>query len=171
MTTEPVAIRCSVCNEGRLVHRIIDHDVGDLLGLTQVKVNNLPALVCSHCGAVSMYGWALDEISFHIAGSVLSSPELGGIEVRFLRKLLGDTQDELAQNLGVSRATVNRWENGVDGIKGTDAYSVRAHAFFRLRGHHPAIEETAAAFIENKSRARSKTGRYQIEGASLQRAV
>ncbi len=39
-------------------------------------------------------------------------------DVRRLRKALGLTQDELARRIGVTHATVNRWENGVHSPRG-----------------------------------------------------
>ena len=37
---------------------------------------------------------------------------MDGVEVRTLRKQLGLTQEEFAHEIGVTFATVNRWENG-----------------------------------------------------------
>jgi DNA-binding transcriptional regulator YiaG len=37
---------------------------------------------------------------------------MNGSEIRSLRKQLGFTQEEFAHEIGVTFATVNRWENG-----------------------------------------------------------
>ena len=37
---------------------------------------------------------------------------MDGVEIRVLRKQLGLTQEEFAHTIGVTFATVNRWENG-----------------------------------------------------------
>jgi len=167
MRAERTSIRCSSCQEATLVRRTIEHDVGDLVGLRRVTVTGLPALVCPKCDAVSMEGPILEEIIFQLAATILVLPELGAIEVRFLRKLVGDTQQELADRLNVSRATVNRWENAPEPITGPDAYAVRSHVFFRLRGHHDAIEKVAPAFTEMRPRPRSRTGGYRLDASTF----
>jgi YgiT-type zinc finger domain-containing protein len=167
MRPEPTNIRCSSCQEGKLVRRTIDHDVGDLVGMTRVTVTGLPALVCPKCGAVSMDGPVVEEIIFQLAATILARPELDAIEVRFLRKLVGDTQQELADRLNVNRVTVNRWENASEPITGPDAYAVRSHVFFRLRGHHAAIEKVAPAFTDKNPRPRSKTGGYRLDASTF----
>lgn len=170
MRTSASDIRCSVCGKGKLVHRLIEHDVGGLLGMKKVVVSELPALVCSTCGSVSMYGGVLEQISLLLAVTILSSSELDPLEVRYLRKLIGDTQDEFARRLGVARITVNRWEQGDESLKGPDAYAIRSHTFFRLRGSSPVIEAAAPAFVANTPRTRKRAQGYKIAGASLHHA-
>ncbi len=171
MRVKSTEIRCSVCGKGSLVQKLIDHDVGALLDMKRVAVHNMPALVCSKCGSVNMYGGILDQIALLLAVSILQLQELDPVEVRYLRKLIGDTQGEFAERLGVVRATVNRWENSSEPVKGPDAYAIRSHAFFRLRDRSPAIEAVAAAFTTVQPRPRPKRRGYSIEGATLQPAV
>lgn len=168
MRTKPTKIRCSVCGKANLAHKLIEHDVGSLLDMTKVLVHKLPALVCPRCGNVSLYGDTLDRIAILLAVDVLQRPELHPGEVRYLRKLIGDTQDEFAQRLGVVRATVNRWENASDNVKGPDAYAIRSHAFFRLRERSQEIEEVASAFTAEPLRSRSRKAGYSIAGERLQ---
>src|SRR5262249_19668795 len=137
-------IRCSVCGKGNLVQKLIVHDVGVLLDMKRVVVHNIPALVCSKCGSVNMYGGILDQIALLLAVNILQLQELDPAEIRYLRKLIGDTQEEFAERLGVVRATVNRWENNSESVKGLDAYAIRSHAFFRLRDRFPPIQPAAA---------------------------
>jgi YgiT-type zinc finger domain-containing protein len=171
MRAKSTEIRCSVCGKGSLVQKLIDYDVGALLDMKRVVVHNMPALVCSKCGSVNMYGGILDQIALLLAVSILQLQELDPVEVRYLRKLIGDTQEEFAERLGVVRATVNRWENNPEPVKGPDAYAIRSHAFFRLRDRSPAIEAVAAAFTTAQPRPRPKRRGYNIEGATLQPAV
>lgn len=171
MRAKATEIRCSVCGKGSLVQKLIDHDVGALLDMKRVVVHNMPALVCTKCGSVNMYGGILDQIALLLAVSILQLQELDPVEVRYLRKLIGDTQEEFAERLGVVRATVNRWENSSEPVKGPDAYAIRSHAFFRLRDRSPAIEAVAAAFTTVQPRPRPKRRGYSIEGATLQPAV
>ena len=170
MRAKPTKIKCSTCGKANLAHKLIEHDVGPLLDMRRVHVHNLPALVCPNCGGVSLYGDTLDRIAILLAIDVLQRTELHPEEVRYLRKLIGDTQDEFANRLGVVRATVNRWENGSESVRGPDAYAIRSHAFFRLRDRGEEIEEVAAAFTADSPPRRPRKRGYSIEGASLQSA-
>lgn len=172
MRTKPTGIRCSVCGKGTLVQKLLDeHDVGSLLDMKKVVVRNLPALVCSKCDSTTMHGGILDQIAVLLAVDILQRQELERAEVRFLRKFVGDTQEEFAERLGVVRATVNRWENSPASTKGPDAYAIRSHAFFRLRDRSPSIASVAAAFTTPQPRPRPKKRGYSIEGATLQPAA
>lgn len=171
MPTKSTKIRCSVCGKGSLVQKVIDYDVSALLDMKGVFVHNMPALVCSKCSSVNMYGHILDQIAVLLAVNILQLQELDPTEVRYLRKLIGDTQEEFAERLGVARATVNRWENSAEPVKGSHAYAIRSHAFFRLRDRSPAIEAVAVAFTTAQPRPRPKRRGYSIEGATLQPAM
>jgi len=163
-------IGCSECEDGVLSKKIIEHDVGALLGMNEVRVTNLPALVCNRCGAVAVDGGVLDKVSFALASQILSRPSLDGIEVRYLRKMLGDTQSDLAEKLGVDRITVNRWENSPEPIGGAQAYALRSHTFLRLRNRDSTIEEVAPAFIEKPSPPETRRKGYRLDGSSLRAA-
>ena len=169
--TKSTKIRCSKCRKGKLRLKRIDHDVGPLLDLPRVWVENMPALVCPNCSAVSIIGPVLEEIAMRVAVEILQLASLPPIEVRFLRKLLGDTQDEFALRLGVDRVTMNRWENGSDNVLGPTAYAIRSHAFFRLRARSPIVDSVAAAFTaEHLPSPPPKKKGYSIQGADLQAA-
>jgi Helix-turn-helix len=163
-------IRCSECEDGVLAKKIIEHDVGALLGMNEVRVTNLPALVCNRCGAVAVEGGVLDKVSFALAAQILRRPSLDGIEVRYLRKLLGDTQSDLAEKLGVDRITVNRWENSPDPIDGAQAYALRSHAFLRLRDRDTSIEAIAPAFTEKPSPPEKRRKGYRLDASALRAA-
>jgi YgiT-type zinc finger domain-containing protein len=170
MPRKSTEIRCSVCGKGNLGQKLVDHDVGELLDMKRVVVHNMPALVCTKCGSVNLYGGILDQIALLLAVSILQQQELDRGEVRYLRKLIGDTQEELAERLGVARATVNRWENNPESVKGPDAYAIRSHAFFRLRDRSAAIEAVASTFTTAQPRPRPRRRGYDIDGATLQSA-
>ena len=114
-----------------------------------------------------MEGPVVEEIVFHLAATILARPELDAIEVRFLRKLVGDTQQELADRLNVNRVTVSRWENASEPITGPDAYAIRSHVFFRLRGQHAAIEKVAPAFTDKNPRPQSRTGGSRLDASTF----
>ena len=163
-------IRCSECEDGVLEKKAIEHDVGGLLGMNEVRVTNLLALVCNRCGAVAVEGGILDKVSFALASVILRRASLDGIEVRFLRKLLGDTQSDLAEKLGVDRITVNRWENSPEPISGAQAYALRSHAFLRLRDRDSSIEAIAPAFIDKPSPPEKRKKGYQLDASALRAA-
>jgi YgiT-type zinc finger domain-containing protein len=165
--TKTTKIRCSKCGKGKLRHKTVDYDVGHLVDMKRVFVEGLPALVCPNCGAVSVEGKILETVTFLVAAEILERPELAPLEVRYLRKLLGDTQDEFAARLGVVRATVNRWENSEANVTGPDAYAIRSHTFFRLQDN-PIVDAVAPAFTSEKARTKSKPKRsYKLQGADV----
>lgn len=163
-------IRCSECEDGVLAKKTIEHDVGALLGMIEVRVTNLPALVCNRCGVVAVEGGVLDKVSFALASQILRRPALDGIEVRYLRKLLGDTQSELAEKLGVDRITVNRWENSPEPIDGAQAYALRSHSFLRLRNRDVSIEAIAPAFTDKPGPPEKRRKGYQLDTSLLRAA-
>jgi YgiT-type zinc finger domain-containing protein len=171
-------ILCSACEKGHLAEKVVKHDVGALVGMSSVMVENLPALVCSNCGAVTVRGNTLDAVTYLLAALILKRSVLDAIEVRYLRGLLGDTQEELAKSLDVDRATVNRWENSTTPITGTQAYAIRTHAFFRLRDKSPAVDAASGAFVYRegpnpraalvrKPMPHSKRTGYQLDAAAF----
>ena len=151
-----------------MAEKVVSHDVGPLLGMPHVKVEHLPALACAKCGAVTVAGEILDAVSMLLAALLLRQASLDATEVRYLRKMAGDTQEDFAKRLEVDRATVNRWENAATPITGTPAYAIRSHVFFRLRRKSPVVEAAADAFIAaGRVRKRSKRGAYRIDAAAL----
>jgi len=161
-------IRCSACGEGHLAEQVVTHDVGPLLGMSRVKVEHLPALACTKCGVVTVQGEVLDAVAMMLAALVLRRASLRAAEVRYLRRMVGDTQEEFAKRLEVDRATVNRWENATVPITGTPAYAIRSHVFFRLRHKSSVIEAVADAFVETgPAGKRSKQSTYRIDAATL----
>ena len=64
-------ILCSSCGKGHLAEKVVNHDVGPLLGMPQLRVENLPALVCSKCGAVTVSGAVLDAVANLLAALIL----------------------------------------------------------------------------------------------------
>src|SRR5512141_2023438 len=110
-------IRCSDCGQGTMIEgRVQDYDASALVGLDAVVLRSAPALVCDRCGHVMFEGKVVEEVTHELARLIVRHGEdLRPEEIRFLREVMGMTQAELAERLGVSRATVNRWETGSDG--------------------------------------------------------
>src|SRR3989304_2259580 len=89
-------IQCSVCQEGTLRRQLVTQNVGALRGTPGVVVKGAPALVCSNCGETTVDGAVLEQVSLMLAARILGQSELKPTEVRYLRKLLGDRQEDLA---------------------------------------------------------------------------
>lgn len=146
--------------------QVATRDVGHLLGLNEVKVIDLPAPVCVACGAVVIPGTLLDMASLAIAGDMLTQSKLEPIEVRFLRKLLGYTQEELASHLGVDRITANRWEQSANRLSGAQCYALRSHVFVRLRKKAGPLFDRAEASLRDLPSPRPEIPPYSTLHAS-----
>ncbi len=92
----------------------------------QVTLQNVPVLRCDRCGETTLDGAIIDGTLATLAQSIaITEGKLGGIELRFLRKQILLTQQELADRLGCNRVTVADWER--------DAQPISDHHLLRLR--------------------------------------
>jgi YgiT-type zinc finger domain-containing protein len=154
---------CPVCGKGKFRAETVTHDVAHLLGLVSVQVGNLPVLKCDACGAVKIPGAFLEVISLAIAGDMLKRERLDAIEVKFLRKLLGYTQQELGKHLGVDRVTVNRWENASSAsLYGTTSYALRSHVFMKLRPEARSFFDAAEKALHEQSDPGEPKAKYDF---------
>jgi DNA-binding XRE family transcriptional regulator len=92
---------------------------------------------------------------------MLSQAELEPIEVRFLRKLLEYTQADLAEHLGVDRATANRWEQEGGRLTGANSYALRSHVFMQLRDKAGALFAAAEKALKEHSAPRPTVPAYR----------
>lgn len=120
-------IRCSQCQQGEMREgRVENYDASAMVGLASVVLLGAPALVCNHCAQVMFEGKIVDAITNDLARLIVrQGDDLRPDEIRFLRELLGMTQAELAERLGVSRATINRWETGNDLVGSVQSLALR----------------------------------------------
>jgi transcriptional regulator with XRE-family HTH domain len=104
-----------------------EFDASDLLGVPVILTGVVLGMTCPSCGARVVGGSVLEHAAERALLHLLENDRrLSGREARFLRKGgMGTSQTELATRLGVSRATVARWES---------ARSLTAEEDFRLRG-------------------------------------
>lgn len=80
-------------------------------GLPNVYIKGVPVDVCA-CGEEYIRIPGIDKIDRLIGEKLLAKEQqLTGAEIKFLRKWLDLTSEELAATIGVGRATVSRWEN------------------------------------------------------------
>jgi len=162
---------CPSCGKGKLTVKGGQRDLGPLLGLDRVTVKNLSAPSCPACGAVLVPGDVLELVSLAIAGSMLSQAELEPIEVRFLRKLLEYTQAELAEHLGVDRATANRWEQEGGHLTGANSYALRSHVFMQLGDKAGPLFAAAEKALKEHSPPRPAVPAYQTLDVERLRAA
>jgi len=144
----------SACTRCGGVRREIEtnYDLGPLLGLDSVVITNMPVIVCSGCDDEMIPGDAIDFIALSLAAFLIARPALDPPEVKFLRKAMGYTQEDLALRLGVERGTVTRWEAGPAVLDGAQSYALRSHALIRLEKssakHFAGVFKEARAALE-----------------------
>jgi YgiT-type zinc finger domain-containing protein len=103
-------MRCAQCDHDMEkttgIHRY------DESGLKNVMLMDVPMYKCASCGETEVEIPAMEELHCLIGLFVLYQPNrLGSAEVRYLRKHMGYSQDELASYIGVARGTITRWES------------------------------------------------------------
>jgi DNA-binding XRE family transcriptional regulator len=152
---------CPSCGKGKLTIKAGKRDIGSLLGLHEVIVKNLLVPSCAACGAVLVPGDMLELVSLAVAGSMLRQAELEPSEVRFLRKLLEYTQADLAEHLGVDRATANRWEQEGGRLTGANSYALRSHVFMQLGEKAGALFAPAGRALKEHSVPRPAVPAYR----------
>lgn len=157
-------MKCTECREGTLRREIVSsHDIGGLLGLPAVVLVGAPLLKCPNCGAVHVPGPLLDTIIPDLASEVVQVPELTAHEARFLRKMIGLTQTELAERLELSRATIARWETDDGVLGGAHSLALRAIVAMQLIQSHPALAtKMAPNFTAADKHADAARHRYQL---------
>jgi DNA-binding transcriptional regulator YiaG len=82
-------------------------------GGLHVILQNPPALVCDTCGGVALDGKVIDTARQAVVLLLVEIPERFGPSLaRLLRRLIGLTQKELAERMGLHRVTIADWERG-----------------------------------------------------------
>lgn len=81
-------------------------------GLDNVRLVGVPQIICFACDNRSICVPNLNGLMRALGRAVVEKPcSLSPKELRFLRKMAGLTQDDLAKRLSVQRSTVARWES------------------------------------------------------------
>jgi DNA-binding transcriptional regulator YiaG len=139
--------------------RVEDYDASAIVGFGEVFVHSAPALVCDRCGHVMFEGWVVEAATRELARLIVrQSEDLRPDEIRFLREVVGMTQAELAERLGVSRATVNRWETSDDSVGPVPSLALRTLAAWSLDDADLAREIGAP----RRARAERSSPPYQL---------
>jgi putative zinc finger/helix-turn-helix YgiT family protein len=103
-------MKCIQC-EGAMTSQRESYDYG-MCGLP-VILDGVTVYRCSRCGAHELALPRIEELHRVIARDVIRKPtRLSPLEIRFLRKWLGHSGEDLAELMGVTPEQVSRWENG-----------------------------------------------------------
>lgn len=101
-------------------------------GLDNVFLRGIEVVVCAKCKSESPRIPNHDDLMRTIAVALIDKPfELGGDEVRFLRKYLGEGSISFARMLGIDRSHLSRVENGAMAISKQTDRLVRTVALVR----------------------------------------
>jgi putative zinc finger/helix-turn-helix YgiT family protein len=104
--------KCGECRERAVAPTTVDYETSiDHDGRTYAfSVPGLPVFKCDKCDAVTLGEEALEKVeaAFRKAAGLLSPAE-----IKWHRTKLGLTQEQLAQAMSISDATLCRWETGV----------------------------------------------------------
>jgi DNA-binding transcriptional regulator YiaG len=149
MDTNP---RCETCGRPLVRGRLTDYDVSDLVGFQRVIVDGADALVCADGHETKIIaGDVIDLVAATVAGAIIQHIPRTGAEVRFLRKFLDLTQQDLGESLGVDRNTVSRWESWGSSradaveIPVASAQAIRGRVAVHLMAVHPKLAQPADA--------------------------
>lgn len=104
-------MKCAQC--GHEMEKRVGHYSYEESGLKNVVLMNIPLYRCPSCKETEVEIPHMEELHLLLGFLLVLKPiRLKGEEVRYLRKHLGYTAEDLASFLGLSRLTVTRWETG-----------------------------------------------------------
>jgi len=105
-------MRCDHCEKGKLIAKTGLYHYTES-GLPNLYLENVKWLQCKHCHAREVEIPRIGMLHRCIAWLIITKPSLlTGQEIVFLRKMLGKSQKEFAELLGLSQVVLNRWETG-----------------------------------------------------------
>jgi len=82
-------------------------------GLKNIMLMDVPIYQCPSCNERDVEIPGMEELHLLLGILILYFPtRLKAEQVRFLRKHMGYSQEELADLMGVERGTITRWESG-----------------------------------------------------------
>ncbi len=113
-----------------------------LFALSGTLVGPVPGLRCDRCGEETFDGAVFQGLLFVVARFVLAQGRiLRGQEARFLRKaVLGSTQEQLAERMGIHKITIVDWERGERPLSKEHDYELRGIALSSLLKRAPAAQ-------------------------------
>lgn len=106
---------CSCC--GELIRSHLGNHRYDESGLSNVVLQAVEIADCTNCGNTDVIIPRLAKVHQAIAAALTNSPaRLAGDQLRFLRKHLGLSGDELGNFLHTDKTKISKWERGEDRI-------------------------------------------------------
>lgn len=119
-------------------------------GLDNIYLLSVPALHCDACGFESVMIPSPKRIQKDIANALANqASKLSGQEVRFLRKYLELSINEIAEVFSVRRETVSRWENGAETIGDIPERLLRCLAL-QSRSSRPSLMQLLRSIQSNQ---------------------
>ncbi len=125
--------RCTQCHQGEMLPGFVDdHDMSALFGL-DARLVHASALVCDHCGEITLEGQVIEAAERALGRLVVcGTGPLRPKEVRFLRGLMGLSQADLGERLGVHRVSVARWETETAPVGTLESFAIRTMAAWQI---------------------------------------
>jgi DNA-binding transcriptional regulator YiaG len=122
-------------------------------GLSSVEILNVTVYSCAACGTKVPEMPAIEQLHLIIAIELLTKDSLlSGEEIRFLRKMAGLTQVELAAILKITPTRPSKWEKGIEPIGDANDLVLRSFLLFGIQqrfwtGEDPACKMREASDI------------------------
>jgi putative transcriptional regulator len=111
----PKTHHCTICGETAIPERR-NYRYAES-GLSNVVLQGVEVADCPKCGSSDVIITGMAKIHRAIAQALANSPaRLTGEQLRFFRKHLGLSGDELGGYLHTDRTKISKWENGEDQI-------------------------------------------------------
>lgn len=147
-------MKCPVCRS-QMTSRKGNHRYAEC-GLPNVVLVDLEIRECPKCGERAPVIPNIEDLHRTLAVSVVQEPgRLTPQEIRFLRKWLGWSSADFAEQMGVDPATVSRWES----VERPQTMSTAAERLLRLRvayGQQVDSYPEALALLDKQARASAK---------------
>lgn len=103
---------CAVCGEGNIEHQVLTQQFVYAFGERDVLLTaDIPVEYCSSCGEY-LVGEAGERVRHEAVCRYLG--RLSPAEIKKIRQNLDLTQVKFAEALAVGKATVKRWESGLN---------------------------------------------------------
>lgn len=112
--------RCPNCRATEMVRTDHDNYHYTESGLDNVFVDGVTTFDCPSCGERVTRFFAMEKLHEAIARAIVARPgRLAPMEIRFLRKHLGYSNQDFARRMGVTPETSSRWASGDLGMNGS----------------------------------------------------
>lgn len=112
--------------------RLATHDLIDYTGL-EGTIENVPGFRCTKCKGENLDGQVINDLLRMVAVRICAIPtRLPPEAARYLRRVFGGTQKDMATTMAVNRVTVAKWECGDEPISPHHDSLLRAIAMMPL---------------------------------------